>query len=521
MAKTNKLTMKQIIFFLALLLSFFSLFAQAPGDLDLNFLQTGQAYIDHSSLANHFNATAIQPDGKIIVVGQADGHPFIGRMLPNGSWDMSFGFAGVWMDYQSPQTELYDVAIAPNGNIYATGYENLNGNVDYAIVIALLDNGLINATFGTGGYVKKDIQLGKNFGKSILVQADGKILMGGGSARTSPSTGITTEGKFIFRFNIDGTDDVSFGAGTGHVIPQMSGAYGHVTDIAIYNGTLAASYATVPNVHYNTSATSVGLFDLADGFEVTTATCNYYSGTGRQGLSRIAFAADGTLWAAMSYFSTANNFNETDFYKIDANQSNATYNIFAYTYYFQEATAILPIQNGFLVAGPTEDGGKSDIVNLGADGLLNFGFATQGIFQTDANYNANIRDMKFTPNGKLVAVGISPSIYHASNQSIDNDGFAMRLYTQNSTALSPKISEQLFSIFPNPNNGNFTIQFKQLSTQSHISLLDITGRKLCEQSDNKHAESIEMNVPNLCNGIYWITVENEQGISSQKILIQH
>lgn len=491
--------------------------AQNPGDLDVNFLQTGIANIDYSSLANDFSATAIQADGKIVVAGQANGHPLIGRMLANGNWDMSFGIGGIWIDVQSPLSSFNDVAIAPNGNIYATGYEYLNTVNDYAIVICLLSNGYGDATFGTGGYVKKDLKLGRDFGKSILIQPDGKILVGGGAAYTSPSTGIVTLSKFVFRLNSDGTDDTSFGAGTGYVTPQFGN--GFVSDMAIYNGTIALSFASRPYLYYYSSIEVISLLDMSDGLEVNNATCNYYAGSGSQGLTRLAFASDGTLWAAISYSPNVFTFPETDFYKINTNISNGTFNIFAYTYYFNEATAILPNQGGFFVAGPLTSGGQSDVINFDSNGLLDFSFATQGIFQTDGVYNANIRDMKFTPNGKLVAVGISPSIYHSNTQSIEDDGFAMVLHTQNSVAIESTMPTPSFQITPNPNKGAFQIVWQTLASDAKLSIWDINGRNHYSAHFSKYTKDAHLDI-NLPKGLYFVKMETEKGDFTQKIIFE-
>lgn len=507
--------MKKYLFFIMLGLGL-HIHAQMPGDLDVNFLQTGIAYMDYAEVNNHFTATAIQSDGKMVVAGEASGHPFIGRLLANGNWDMSFGTGGIWTDFQSPMSGLSDIAIAADGKIYATGYEDINNVNSYVIVISLGADGALNTAFGSNGYIKKDIHLGKDFGKTLLIQSDGKILVGGGATYTSPTTGITTIYKFIFRVDANGGDDTVFGAGAGYVSPQAQ--YGYVSDLAIANGIIAVSYASAPYVSYYESITAISYLDIADGLEVDHATCNYYAGSGKQGLSRIAFATDGTLWAAITYQPNTSSSPETDFYKINPNISNGTFNIFSYTNYFQEVTAILPFQGGFFAAGPANGGGKSDIILLNSSGLLDFGFATQGKFETDPVYNGHIRDMKFTPNGKLFAVGISPSIYHANTQSIEDDGFAMMLHTQLSSDIDDIHSEIGLSVYPNPANAHVTIIWDKPLENVALSIVDMQGKTHFVTHISTHVSSFSLPLA-LAPGIYFVTLATDAGIFTQKLSV--
>lgn len=74
------------------------------------------------------------------------------------------------------------------------------------IFIATAQPGIIDSTFGTNGKVKTQV-LFKDYANHIVIQTDGKIVIGG-NAQNSGST--QSEGVLI-RYNSDGTIDSSFG----------------------------------------------------------------------------------------------------------------------------------------------------------------------------------------------------------------------------------------------------------------------------------------------------------------------
>lgn len=516
--------MKQYILFFLILIVYKGVFAQNPGELDLTFAQTGIAMVDYNNTQNSFSASAIQADGKIVVVGQADGYPFIGRMLPNGNWDASFGSNGVWIDYNHPESGLNDVAIADNGKIYATGYEKVGVNHNYATVICLLPDGTLETNFGGNGnpgFVKKDMGLGLDFGKAIHIQPNGMILVGGGTAYTSPTTGITSLSNFIFRIYEYGTDDISFGPGSAGYVTLTAGNYGgYVNDIDLHNGVIAVCFSAVPYYLYYDSSIRISLLDYSDGLEINHAVCNYYAGnvSTSQATSRVTFAPDGTLWVAASYMITSNSLSEIDLFKINTNIFAGTFNIIAYTYYIHHVTGLLATNDNLFVAGIQTGGGKSYVLNFKPDGLINLNFANNGVFETDGLYNASIRDMKLSPDGKLFCAGISPSIYHVNTQTIHDDGFMVVLYAQSGVKMNKPKIELPFTLYPNPSQGQFSVKWDETSPEIQISVLDINGRELSRIYPEKDIKeySFELDMP---KGVYFIRISSNNRNGVQKVVL--
>ena len=67
-----------------------------------------------------------------------------------------------------------------------------------------------------------------------------------------------------------------------------------------------------------------------------------------------------------------------------------------------------------------------------------------------------------------------------------------------------------FGLYPNPNNGNFNIQFKANTTDDvNVNVHDIRGRKIFSQTYKTSGlfnENLQLNNPS--RGVYFVTVTN-------------
>ncbi len=121
------------------------------------------------------------------------------------------------------------VAAYPGGKIVMAAYAY---STDYDILIARLDAaGQLDTTFGTPGPFGIPqgytiLPLAKDqLPSSVVVQPDGKILIGGWSQTTAAASG--EEGNFfVARFTADGFLDPAFGLGTGYVETDLMGQNG-------------------------------------------------------------------------------------------------------------------------------------------------------------------------------------------------------------------------------------------------------------------------------------------------------
>jgi uncharacterized delta-60 repeat protein len=189
----------------------------ADGSLDQTFGNGGYAV----NGAGNALGVVLQPDGKIVLVGYLpifrNGSDFLlARFNPNGSIDTSFGSGGrVQTSFTSGRNsgdQALAAALQPDGKIVATGF--VTGIS--AVLIRYHPDGSIDTSFGLNGSV-----LTPNFGavtSRILIQPDGKIVVGGG-------------GFVLGRYNANGTTDQSFGNG-GRIAGGFGGGNGYLYGIA-------------------------------------------------------------------------------------------------------------------------------------------------------------------------------------------------------------------------------------------------------------------------------------------------
>jgi uncharacterized delta-60 repeat protein len=187
------------------------------GQLDPSF---GSGGIVTTSL-EFVQAVAIQTDGRILVVGTADGgsgDPTTGilRLDASGAADGTFGTAGtahINTVVSSGDEAAVAVGVQSDGRIVVTGwYYDVVGGMAVArmVVVRVLADGTPDPSFGTGG-VKVISLAGSAFPTSLVLQSDGKIVVGGYVYVPQGSGQI--QAFMVARFETDGDLDPGFGTG--------------------------------------------------------------------------------------------------------------------------------------------------------------------------------------------------------------------------------------------------------------------------------------------------------------------
>ena len=176
------------------------------GSLDLSFGGDGRVTTDLGSASDDAIAVAVQPDGKILVVGVnpggAGGNAVLARYTRAGLPDPTFDGDGI---RSFADLVPADVAVQPDGKIVVAGSGQLPG---YDIALARFNpDGSPDSSFGDNGLVADDgFGDGNEEVHGVAVQPDGKIVVVGW-------TEYQSEGGdgLIARFNSDGEPDSSFG----------------------------------------------------------------------------------------------------------------------------------------------------------------------------------------------------------------------------------------------------------------------------------------------------------------------
>jgi len=202
-------------------------FTGAIGVLDTNFNSPNGFIIQPiGSSYDIGQSLAIQPDGKILLGGFCSNESIsdfcIARFNSDGTLDTTFGSSGkVIQPIGSAIDYGYSLAIQPDGKILLSGYCQGLSNSDFCIA-RFNSNGTLDTTFGTSGKVIQPIGSSNDWGRSLVIQPDGKILLGGNCS-----------GDFcIARFNSDGTLDTSFNS-SGKVLQPIGSSFDWGRSLAI------------------------------------------------------------------------------------------------------------------------------------------------------------------------------------------------------------------------------------------------------------------------------------------------
>ncbi|MFO0802787.1 MAG: hypothetical protein U0791_06640 [Gemmataceae bacterium] len=178
----------------------------ADGTLDATFGTGGKTTVDLGA-TDSATAVAIQANDRIVVAGTTGSNFAVARLLPaDGSLDASFDTDGKLAFDLGGVDVPHSIAIQPNGAILVAG----NNGADMAVVRLAGANGAFDPSFNTTGKVTVDLS-GADDARTVLLQADGRILLVGDTGNTASDTAIvrlTSSGALDTTFN--GTGKFTF-----------------------------------------------------------------------------------------------------------------------------------------------------------------------------------------------------------------------------------------------------------------------------------------------------------------------
>ena len=258
----------------------------AAGDVDSSF---------GAGLGVNGTVTAItvQSDGKAIIGGdftavQGLSRPGIARLNVDGSGDATFAPAASFSNIR-----VADMTLQPDGKLLVCG----RSRDSFAIAFAgrLNTNGTLDNTFVAAPEPPSQPESNGSGYTSVILQPDGKVLLGGYFSCCSDDTGeLFPEVALVRRLNSNGTADASFGAPFGQFFTQ-------ITSLALQsNGrVLACGLSPSSLVRLNTNGSVDSSFDGAALYNVVSTAVqgdgklliagNFQSvhGTNRNGIARL------------------------------------------------------------------------------------------------------------------------------------------------------------------------------------------------------------------------------------------
>ena len=205
----SRVTFATALVTLAVLLSASGASAAVPGELDPSFGAGGKVQAPFGPEA-FGGGVAVQPDGKILAAGTPEASEgfSVARLLPDGSPDPSWGKGGVVTTPLGKFASAFDVAVQPDGKIVVVGEAPGAKDEDFAIV-RYLSNGKLDPSFGEGGIVILPVGEFGDQGRVVALGPGGRIAVVGISDLPSFRGAVG-----VAMLESDGTPEAAF-AGDG------------------------------------------------------------------------------------------------------------------------------------------------------------------------------------------------------------------------------------------------------------------------------------------------------------------
>jgi len=338
----------------------------AAGDLDPSFGDGGKVITAFGASAVA-HCSAIQSDGKIVVVGDTDNHVFaLARYNSDGSLDTTFNSSGkVATDIGTSYASGVGVALQADGKIVVAGTVFNGSNFDFAVIRYNI-NGSLDTSFDGDGYVTTDFASMDDIATSLVIQPNGRIIVVGMAQRPGDAFGPNRDFALV-RYNTNGSLDTTFD-GDGKVTTDFP-ASGTFSEDFAYSVTLQSNGKIV----VAGDTINVGLNDYI------FALARYNS----NGSLDTAFNLTGKLTAAFGSNGTASD---------------------------HAASVAVQPDGKIVVAGNSADGNTNDILvsRFNANGSPDASFGSGGSVKNGFGASNDVASsMALQSDGKIVVVGHS------------------------------------------------------------------------------------------------------------------
>ena len=337
------------------------------GSLDNDFGAQGKVATDIGTDSwDYGNAVAVQADGKILVAGHttassggAEADIAIVRYNTDGSPDNTFDTDGKVVTNITTNSADFGnaVAVQADGKILVGGHTVSLGTQDFVVVRYLADGSPDN-TFDTDGKVTTNISAGSSeWGWSIGVQPDGKIIFCGLYDIGS------TQDFAVVRYNADGSPDNTFDTDGKATADVVSGSTDYPRPMILQN----------------------------DG-KILVAGLSYVSSRSRFDIGIVRFNTNGSLDQS---FDTDGRVNS------DVNPE------------VPEETLVAMALDGdgkILVATTSSNSSDFMVLRYNTNGSLDTTFDADGKITTDIDGYDYARSIAVQPDGKILVAGTSEGV---------------------------------------------------------------------------------------------------------------
>ena len=373
------------------------------GSLDTSFDGDGKLMTDFFGNNDSISALVLQPDGKLVAAGRADNggtYDFaLARYNPDGSLDTSFdGDGKLTTDFSGGVDSASALVLQPDGKLVAVG-NTRNGSVYDFVLVRYNPDGSLDASFDGDGMVTTNFG-GLDFSSALILQPDGNLVVAGYvSIGTSYDFALAryeggrSSGNFTYNPNNQfewlatgevATDTFTYVASDGVLTDTatVSITINGVNDVPVANDDSGPGFTTDEDTTFTLASV---LANDGDANNNTLFVDNFDAGV-TAGL--VTFVPPDPVGALDASFDGDG--------RITTNFIGG--NDVAY------ALALQP--DGKLVAAGVA-GGNFALVRYNSDGGLDASFDGDGKVITDLGSNDIARALVMQPDGKIVVAGAS------------------------------------------------------------------------------------------------------------------
>lgn len=452
---------------------FFNAVAQ-DGTLDTSF--------NNSNLgANDFiRDIAIQPDGKIIIVGDFTSYngftaKRIARILPNGDLDIEF--------LTGPETDLIvnTVALQPDGKIVVAGDFTTLMGVSKNRIGRLNTDGTVDPSFINSGANQQILDLELQ-GNKILLAGNFPVFNG-------------LQSNCIDRMNmVDGSTDFSFIPGSG------TDGFGNISTISVQSDNKIIIGGTF-NSYQGNPCNGIARIHNSGLFDPT-----FNVGTGVTGFNdyvyTTAIQTDGKILIGGT-FEAYNGTTTSSIARLNADGSLDT--TFAATGFgFNNTVSAIKIQpDGKILVGGwfTAYNGVpvNRLVRLNSDGTID------PTFTAGTGLDNYIRTFAIQEDNKILIGGLF-TVYNGTTVG--------RLARLNTPTLANNEADDFVDsavVFPNPSNGIFNISSK--TAFNNIRVFNSLGQQILETNHS------QIDLSQYPRGMYFLELSSDSKKSTHKIIL--
>jgi trimeric autotransporter adhesin len=340
-------------------------------------------------------AMALQADGRIVVAGYAfngsDDDFAVARFNPDGSLDTTFGTGGiVTADFGGGTDQAYGVAIQSDGRIVVTGRATVSASPDFAVARFDID-GTLDTSFSGDGRASVDFGATIDEARSVVVQSDGSIVLGGTSSGLLALARVDADGVIDTTFGSAGrvTTDATAGTENGYALALQDD--GRIVFAGSGDGDfVVVRYDTSGALDAGFGTGGIVSTDFSGGLDVASAVAVLSDDTillGGYSASRFALARYTSAGVLDATFGTG---------------GTVTSSITG-----SDVAADMAVQSdGRILLGGYNAGFHTQIARYDANGALDTTFGTAGVVTTAVASGSIIEGIAVRGNGSIV-VGIT------------------------------------------------------------------------------------------------------------------